>query len=217
MPSKDRTSPRSISNSGEPFSGTAAGDAPATVEQTPRVCASRCVGYSISTSSGFGRVALRSCVAPPELAGQAAWQGSQRRLHPFLARWRRRRENPFPPQLRVRMEDVLQGWSPVGLGFVSQGLQVPFQGMCLHFAEDVVETKPSRCRNRWHVLTLGEPAGIVPLAFILLTRPFSVLRLVFGPSHCFYGSHLPGCLCPLSKSRTNWDPINKKSQQKHVS
>lgn len=80
IPSKDRRSPSSVSKSREPFSGT-----PAMVEQTPRVCASRCVGY-ITTSNGFGRMALRSCAAPPDLVEQATWQGSQCRLHPCLAR-----------------------------------------------------------------------------------------------------------------------------------
>lgn len=50
-----------------------------------------------------------------------------------------RRENL--PTTAENEDEVLQGWSPVGLGFVSRGLQVPhaFQGSCLHFAEDVLE------------------------------------------------------------------------------
>lgn len=59
------------------------------------------------------------------------------------------------------MEEVLRGWSPGGLGFVSRGLQAlhAFQGMCLHFAKDVLEAVQVRkqaiytdtwrtCRNR---------------------------------------------------------------------
>lgn len=48
------------------------------------------------------------------------------------------------------------------------------------------------------VSVLWEPAGAVPVALTLLTCPFSVPHLVSSPSCCFYGTHLPGCLRPLS-------------------
>lgn len=196
IPSKDRRSPSSVSKSGEPFSGTAAADAPAMVEQTPRVCASRCVGYNISASNGFGRMALRSCAAPPKLVGQATWQGSQCRLHPFLARWSRGGKT-FPPQLRMSMKFSKAGaqWDLALWAEVSR-FRMCFRGRVCTLQRMFL--KPSRCKNRWYILTLGEPAGIIPIAFTLLTRLLSVLRLVFSPSRCFYGTHLPGCLCPLS-------------------
>lgn len=189
-----------LSKSGD-TSGTTAGDAPATGEQSPRVCASWSVGYCIPCSNGFVWMAVRCCVAPPELVGQATWQGKsgQRRLRPLLAWWRRGGETPSHHSWvrGWRKFSVTGAWWGLALWAKVSGLCMLFRG-CVCTLQKRMCLKPSRCGNGQYVLALGEPAGIVPLAFALLTRPFSVLRLVFSPSRCFYGTHLPGYLRPLS-------------------
>ena len=67
----------SLPSQERPSLALTAGDAPAPGGQTPRVRASWAVGYSIPCSNGFGWMAVRGCVAPPELVGQATWQGSR--------------------------------------------------------------------------------------------------------------------------------------------
>lgn len=111
--------------------------------------------------------------------------------------------------------------SPAQLGFVSRGLQalLAFQGMCLHFAKDVLEAIQVRkqaiytdtwrtCRNRSPCFHSVNPSVfcssscIWPLS-LLLWNP--LVRLFMPFEHV------------MSKLKTNLDPVNKKSQQKHVS
>lgn len=111
-------------------SGTTAGDAPATGEQSPRVRASWSVDYCIPCSNGFGWMAVRSCVAPPELVGQATWQGKsgQRRLHPLLAWWRRGGESPSHHSWE-------RGWRKFSLAGARRGLALwaKVSGLCMFF------------------------------------------------------------------------------------
>lgn len=86
IPSEDRTSPSSVSPSRERPSLALQLVMLQPQENRRRLCASWGVGYSIPSSNGFGWMSVRSCVAPPELVGQATWQGSRASVDsiPFL-------------------------------------------------------------------------------------------------------------------------------------
>jgi len=75
-----------LSNSGETFSGPTAGDAPATGEQTPRVCASWGVGYNIPCSNGLLDGSEKLCgTSRASGTGHLVRKSGQRRLHRLLA------------------------------------------------------------------------------------------------------------------------------------
>lgn len=177
-------------------------------ENRPRVCASWGVGYSVPFSSGLDACEKLCGASWASGTGHLARESGQHRLHPLLAWWRRGGETPFHHSWEW-------GWGRFSVAGAWQGLALwaEVSGLCMLFRGCVCTLqkmflKSSRCGNRQYIPTFGEPAGIVPLAFTLLTCPFSVLHFAFRPSRCIYGTPLPG---PLSTLWANWKQIEVQS------
>lgn len=119
--------------------------------------------------------------------------------------------NPWEPKNRA---PVVVGNKEAGFDgsdfFLSHGFPSPcssgqqerdkVSGLCVLFRGCVCTLqrmflKPPRCGTSISALRTCRSCSV---ALTLLTCPFSVPHLVSSPSCCFYGTHLPGCLRPLS-------------------
>lgn len=199
---------RCLSKSGETFRGTTAGDAPATGEQTEGLCLMGCWLQHPFFKWVWLDVCEKLCSTSwASGTGYPARKSGQCRLHPLLAWWGRGGKTPFHHSWEW-------GWRKFSVAGAQWGLALwaEVSGLCMLFRGCIcilqrTFLKLSRCGNRQYIPTLGEPAGIIPLAFTLLTHPFSVLCLTFSPSRCCYGTHLPGGLRPLSMLWANENQI----------